>query len=802
MRYIITLLFYFMFLFCKGQSFSVTGIVNDEMGKPLAGAVVFVKNTQLSDTTNVDGVYQIKKIPTGTYTFVCFLLNKKTVEKKITISGSQPVNFVLTDISNSLKTIVVEGKQETTGLSRLEAIDNFGIYEAKKNEVVVLRDITINTATNNARQLYGKITGLNIWESDQAGLQLGIGGRGLNPNRTSNFNTRQNGYDISADALGYPESYYTPPAEALEKIEIVRGAASLQYGTQFGGMVNFRFKKGLLDKKIELTSRQSVGSWNYFSSFNSIGGTVAKGKVNYYAYYNYKRGDGYRPNANFDFHNAYVSFDAALTEKLSVNIDYTKMNYVAQQPGGLTDKLFEDDPRQSLRARNWFRVDWNLLAVNATYRFNANTQLNIRNFGLLAQRQSLGNLERINVADDGGNRTLIDGEFENIGSETRLIHRYKIRKQNSAFVAGVRFYRGTTTARQGDGNNQSGSDFYFLNPTDLENSDYRFPNYNYAAFIENIFDLSPKLSITPGLRFENIQTFSKGYYKEYVYDGAGNVIVETTNEEDRSRKRSFIIAGIGISYKPTETVEVYGNISQNYRAINFSDLRLVNPSIFIDPNIQDEKGFTADLGIRGKAKNIFSYEVTGFYLSYQDKIGQVLRKDQPPLFNDFRFRGNISDARILGVEAFAECTLSKIEAHKLLWTAFVNTSVTDAWYVSSENTSVDGNQVEQVPPFILRSGTTVKIQSISFTAQYSHSAQHFSDASNAVRTATAIEGIIPAYSVVDLSASYTYKKFTLEGSCNNVLNEKYFTRRADSYPGPGIIPADGRGFYVTLQVKL
>ncbi|MEY3248320.1 MAG: hypothetical protein RL742_363, partial [Bacteroidota bacterium] len=104
--------------------------------------------------------------------------------------------------------------------ARLNSVENFSIYAGKKTEVVALQQLTANTATNNPRQIYGRITGLNIWESDGAGLQLGIGGRGLSPNRTANFNTRQNGYDISADALGYPESYYTPPTEALDRIEI------------------------------------------------------------------------------------------------------------------------------------------------------------------------------------------------------------------------------------------------------------------------------------------------------------------------------------------------------------------------------------------------------------------------------------------------------------------------------------------------------------------------------------------------------------------------------------------------------
>src|SRR6201994_4765327 len=80
------------------------------------------------------------------------------------------------------------------GITRLKDVDGAAIYAGKKSEVIVLKDITANTATNNARQIYSKVAGLNIWENDDAGLQLGIGGRGLNPNRVTNFNTRQNGY--------------------------------------------------------------------------------------------------------------------------------------------------------------------------------------------------------------------------------------------------------------------------------------------------------------------------------------------------------------------------------------------------------------------------------------------------------------------------------------------------------------------------------------------------------------------------------------------------------------------------------
>jgi Fe(3+) dicitrate transport protein len=55
---------------------------------------------------------------------------------------------------------------------------------------------------------------------------------------------------------------------------------------------------------------------------------------------------------------------------------------------------------------------------------------------------------------------------------------------------------------------------------------------------------------------------------------------------------------------------------------------------------------------------------------------------------------------------------------------------------------------------------------------------------------------------MDVSLSYEWKRFRAEGSVNNLTNEMYFTRRATGYPGPGILPSDGRGFYLTLQVKI
>jgi len=698
-----------------------------------------------------------------------------------------------------LKRVTIRSRNDSINDNTTKTgVNDFAVFEGKKNEIILMNNLVANKATNNPRQIFGTITGLNIWESDYAGLQLDIGGRGLNPSRTSNFNTRQNGYDISADALGYPESYYTPPAEALEQIEVTRGASALQYGTQFGGAINFKFRKSSKNK-IQYRGKQTFGSFNYKSSYNELSGTLKNG-ISYLAFYQKRKGDGWRANSSLNANNYFgrIAYDY---RKCKINAEFTHLDYLSQQAGGLTDVLFDKDPRQSVRTRNWFSVKWNLLAVSGTYKFSSSFKLNIRTFGLRAERQSLGILDRINVTDFGQNRLLIDGKFRNLGGEIRLHKKYTLKKNNNDVVAGVRIYQGNTFSRQGDADNGRDANFNFPNDTYPENFEYKYPNQNVALFAEHIFRFG-SLSFTPGLRFEYINTKADGYFRQRSFDFAGNLLADVQTNEIISRQRKFVIAGVGVRYLLNENIKVFGNVSQNYRAINFSDLRVQNPNFVIDSTIKDERGYTADLTFRAEKKNSFKLEATVFYIHYNNRIGQILQANQAPLFLDYRLRTNVSASRNIGLETFVAYNFNELLNWKNFnWTAFANFSLIDARYINSRDLSIQGNQVEMVPPFVLRLGSKVQKHNWKIGLQYNYTAQHFSDASNAEYTSSAIEGLIPSYQVMDVSAAYKFNKhFSVEASCTNVLNESYFSRRAQSYPGPGIIPAQPRLFFVTLGV--
>src|SRR5690606_35473821 len=217
----------------------------------------------------------------------------------------------------------------------------------------------------------------------------------------------------------------------------------LQYGTQFGGLINFDLKDAPDDKKISLESSQTYGSYNFFNSYNSISGTV--GKFDYVTYYQYRTGDCWRCNSDFDTHSAYIKTGYQLTEKLKINAEYSFMQYLAQQPGGLTDAQFNEDPRQSHRERNWFRVHWSLPSLSLQYAVSPKTKVDSWFFGLIASREALGNLERIDRGDDDAfDRTLLAGNFKNIGNETRLLHRYNFAGDMSSFLVGFRLYSGSS----------------------------------------------------------------------------------------------------------------------------------------------------------------------------------------------------------------------------------------------------------------------------------------------------------------------------------------------------------------------
>lgn len=691
-------------------------------------------------------------------------------------------------------------KHPTAGtLQRLDDVHDHVIYAAKKNEVIEIDNAQADVATNNSRQVFAKVPGVSIWENDGSGIQTSIAVRGLSPNRNWEFNVRQNGYDISSESFGYPETYYTPPMEALQKIEIVRGAASLQYGPQFGGLLNYEIKKGHPSKKINIETQQTMGSYGMFNTYNAIGGTVKK--LTYYAYLHHRRADGWRENSFYKTLSGHASIQYQWTKKLALEAEYSSMDYLSQQPGGLTDIQFTANAQQSSRARNWFSAPFNVGALILKYKANEKIQLQLKTFVLAAERNSIGFTKAINIQDTINTSTnsfaarQIDRDaYFNMGAEARATARYQLFKKEQVIAGGVRIYDGATDRNQlGIGDEKSNFNL------DMVEAKYgralQFNTRNYAAFAEQIFYVSSKFKVVPGLRYEYLQNAQQGY---------ANATLTVPAE---SRQRQQLLYGLGAEYKASTTTNIYSNFAKAYRPITFSELTPLATTDSLDNNLKDASGFNFDLGYRGTLKNYLTFDIGVFYLWYDNRIGTVAA-------NGKNLRTNIGTSISKGLESYVELDILKLMKSQLKYGSlhvYSSNSFIDAYYSRWDNPAIANDpakaivkkRLENAPTFTHRMGINYNNKGFSISLQGSKVSDVFTDAANTISSnATATIGKINGYQLLDINTQYKWKKYNLKLAINNVTDAIYATRRAGGYPGPGLLPGIGRNMSIGIGANL
>jgi Fe(3+) dicitrate transport protein len=714
-----------------------------------------------------------------------------------------------------LPELTLVGRGSKSDIHQLPQIVGTSIYAGKKSSLVVMENVQGNIISNTMRQVLGKVPGIFVWESESSGIQIGIAARGLSPNRSWEFNVRQNGFDIAADPFGYPEAYYNPQLQSVQRIEIVRGHGSLQYGPQLGGMVNYILKNGSeFTKPFQFETNQTLGSNGLFNSYNAIGGNTKK--TNYYAFYDHRSGNGWRNNSQFRSETLSGTLTYHLSNRFSLTTEITKWLSRSQQAGGITDNQFQQDPQQSLRARNWFDLSWLTPGITAEYKIDHNQHVNVKMFGIVADRNSVGFFpgggilvkDTINTTIGTYNSRTIDiDKYRNFGAEARYLLQYNIGKQQSNLSAGLRLYRGNTFRYRG-GVGTTGTDYSIdRKEGSLWVSDITYQSGNVAIFAENLFQLTDKLLVVPGIRYEYITSQASGY------NGLNNNVPVAI--QDQSRSRGFLLAGLGAEYSITRTTSLYGNATQSYRAVQFADLTAAPTTDVIDTNLTDAKGLNVDIGYRGNVKHYLKFDVSLFLLDYQNRIGTIRQQRQDGSF--FNLRTNVGSTTTTGVEIFAENDISESMGIPAIFgnlSFFVSYAYNNARYNSFRVVTVVNNQlsesnykdrkVDYAPENIFRAGLTYSYKSFSATLQRSYTDKVFTDANNTVTpTANGQNGIIPGYTVDDLTISYQHKTgVKIKVGANNLGDVHYFTRRSGGYPGPGLLPGDGRTFFFSLGYVL
>lgn len=793
-----------LFMFCgmvSAQTGTLKGNVTDSARTPIEGAIIQIEYTKFITSTDAKGNYKIENIPVGNYSVLVEIVGSAPVELKTEIKDKQTtgLNFSLLQTIIQLKKVeVVRPFVSGQGMGHMPETYQGMNYSGLKTEVLVLDSLDANKAQDNFRETLGRLPGSNYSETESGGFPSnGIAFRGLIPTQSREIQTRQNGYNLSADVYGYPESYYLPPLIAVSEIQVIRGEASLQNGPQFGGSINYIIKDAPFNKPLEINIEQTVGSYDFTNSVLSIGGNYKK--WHYYSFIDYKYTNGWRPNSNVNQVSAFAKLEYDASDRFKVSMEYTLLRNLIHMPGGLTDAEFDANPDQSFRARNWLSTPWNLLELTADYKISDNTELILKSVGNMSARYLVWKSEEggpqqadsITPSGTYAPRSVDKENFLSITNELRLLTNYNVFKINSTLAMGLRYFQGGMWQEQ-EGTGTTGTNYDLALTEGTWQDSLYFTTTNVAPFIENTFHFG-KLSVTPGFRYEYIQSTASGN------TASENLIPITTSI---TRTWYVPLSGCALQYKTSDFTTLYGNIVQAYEPTTYENLAPVGFVGVINPDMQDVNGYNSDLGWRGKSGKYINFDVDVFYMAFNQEIGYVTEIN-PASGNTYLYETNVGNSVHKGIETYME-----VHAFKLLslnpgvgdLSFFNSYAYDDSRYVSGP---YSGNFEEMAPVNIERVGLNYtykrKISTISTTFLYSYSSKSFGDANNTIFDPSAEVGLIPEYHIVDWSSSYRIKRYALTFGISNFLNSKYFNFRATEYPGPGIIPAPGRNFYVGLE---
>lgn len=647
------------------------------------------------------------------------------------------------------------------------------IYQGKKTENIDLRRMP-PIINNNLRQALSRTPGLIV--SEESSPLLSIGYRGLEPHRGQFTQILQDGIPIHADMFGYPEAYYTPPLQFVERIDFIHGGASLMYGPQPGGALNFVTNDPDPNTPFSFFTEDVLGTHDFFSTSNAASGT--SGPLGYYVYQHHRQSNGFRSaNSYFDVNYGGTKIITQLSPTARTIFSFNLYDERHGEPGGLTRANFAAGSNAASRLYDKFQLrryaGWIGYQEEVTPDVLFEAKAWATYYSRFSRRQNGGGFGTLPTGLASATANFELQEFRTLAFENRLRADYGDEGQH-VFAGGLMFYHvdSPRTDSTGPFDTDAGRDVARANEREV--------NY-FSMFAENRFEFG-KLGITPGVRLENVW---QGLTEQVnVARTTAGLPLQETDIYDFAP-----LFGLGVTYDTTDTTRIYTNISQAYRPVTFGQAIVAGSGTTVSGDLASGTSWQTDIGMRGNPTPYFTWDISLFYMEFDNQIGQL-----------GTVITNVGDSVHKGVESFAELGITALhddlQGTNLLGnygglTLFAAHMYLDAKFIAGGTTgalgNVVGNTPQYAPNYQLKVGTayTYGKTRIQFAGAYLD--DQFGNDSNSANF------YIPNYNVWDLTSNFQLTSgLSVVAGVNNVFNQRYFSRvRAD-----GIDPADGTNYYL------
>lgn len=578
----------------------IAGQVMDITGAALPGTAVSVRRLSgavaASGATDAAGRFALPLPAPGDYRISAHLDGFSVAEIPVTVGA---------------ETLTVELRLHPGGLA--EELTIIGARLAGSEEMrrrlpggfdLLTRDVLDAAHVFSTSEALRKVPGVAVRDEEGLGLRPNIGIRGLNPTRSSKVLLLEDGVPVSYAPYGDNASYYHPPIERFDRVEVLKGSSQIAYGpVTLGGVVNYITSEPPARPRAAI--QFAAGNRDYLSASGSLGGTWRRTGVFTHALR--KQSDGARDHIRSELTDvmAKVHRSYGVASQLAMKGNYYRERSQVTY-SGLRDGEYRQAPRGNPFAND--RFDGDRAGASLAYRGLLWSRVALTGSAYASSfardwwRQSSNSGQRPNDAADPkcagmanlattcGNEGRLR-RYRQAGVELRVRHDFVAGVRHEV-DAGVRVHREHQDRRQENGDTPTARSGVLVE-NNLRGTDA------VSAFVQHRW-LAGNWTVTPGARVERI-----------TYSRTNRLL----NASGRASTTEFV-PGVGVSWGPTADRTLFAGLHRGFAPARAEDI-INNTGGTVE--LQPERSWNYEAGGRLRA-GVVSMQATAFRLDYSNQV--------------------------------------------------------------------------------------------------------------------------------------------------------------------------------------
>ncbi len=702
---------------------------------------------------------------------------------------------------------------DTADLPTIEVIGSPAALGSIPGSGTILDSATLASShVFTASEALRKVSGVSVRDEEGFGLRPNIGIRGLNPTRSTKVLLLEDGVPFVIAPYGDNATYYHPPIDRFDRIEVLKGSGQILYGPQtIGGVINYITPA--IPARPFAAVALTPGNRGYLDGRVRAGGFW--GRAGVLAEYMRKQGDGARDNVGSKLDDVTLKTKLALGARQSLTL---RGNYYRERSqvtySGLTETEYAADPYQNPFVNDSMKLDrWGASAIHQI-ELGSGVALMTTAYGYQVSRdwwrQSSNSGQRPNDASDpacGGLANLSSGcgnegrlrDYTVGGVEPRLHLDYALGPVAAVTDIGVRAHFESQERRQVNGASPASREAGpASNPNSGLREDNERTNQAYSAFAQQRFVLG-RLGLIPGIRVEQVR-----YRRTNFLGSDPNGVAGRTS-------LTQVIPGVGATYQAGPVTTVFAGVHRGFAPPRTEDIIDNSTGGVVD--LDAELSWNYEVGVRTSPLEGLQLEATGFHMDFENQIipaslaggsGSTLTSAGETVHRGLEFGGRLSTAPWLGGrhDVYIQAAWTWLPTARFAGErdVFVGTGGADevGKVYAAQNSdgtrqqvSVTGRRLPYAPRNLLTGTVGYAHQSgLDLQLEGVHVGSQFGDALNTtVLSADGQQGPISAFTIWHLAASWHIRPLdnTVFVTVKNLFDKVYVVDRTR-----GLIPGSPR----------